>query len=420
MAKLKTVYVCSSCGFESPKWAGQCSQCNEWNTLVEDVVEKGAAKKASVIGSASVRKISEMDHKPVERTSSGISEFDRTLGGGFVPGGVVLLGGEPGIGKSTISLQVLDKLSGLGRICYVAGEESVDQIGLRAKRLGLNLDNVDFIETNLLEEAMSVLEKGCDFIVLDSIQVVKSIEVGGITGGISQIRAVAEAIIGLAKSKGIPTLIVGHVTKDGELAGPKVLEHLVDTVLYIEGDKINAYRFVKAVKNRFGSTDEVGIFKMETEGLKEIPDPAQEFIEDREELVLGSALACAIEGNRPFVIEVQALCTPSAFGYPKRSATGFDMGRLNMIVAVLSKYVGVDLSNQDVFVNISGGFKVRDTACDLAVMQAIMSSYKKQPLKQDTVHIGEISLTGKVKKVAYQDLREKEVKRLGFKVDLKP
>lgn len=417
MPKLKTVYVCSSCGTQHPKWAGQCSQCGEWNTFVEDAIDKDKDKYNRVkVSSVSVRKISEIEHQPVSRLESGISEFDRVLGGGVVPGSVVLLGGEPGIGKSTITLQVLDKLK-LGRIVYVAGEESAYQIGLRAKRLGLQLDHVDFAETTMLEEAVSVLESDKpDFVVIDSIQVMKSVALNSVAGGVSQIRAVTEKITNIAKSKGIPTLIIGHVTKDGELAGPKLLEHLVDAVLYLEGDKINSYRFLKSAKNRYGSTEEVGIFRMDSDGLKEVPDPAAEFIESREEMVVGSALSCAMEGNRPFVIEIQALTSPSSFGYPKRSATGFDTSRLNMIIAVLGKYYGIDLSQQDVFVNVSGGFKVRDTACDLTVMKAIESSFKKQPLKQDTVYIGEISLTGKIKKVAYQDLREKEVKRLGFNV----
>jgi len=424
MPKLKTVYVCSSCETQHPKWAGQCDNCGEWNTLLEDVVEKNPSKiqeaPAFSLRSTSVRKISELDHTPLLRFKTGIGEFDRVLGGGIVPGSVMLLGGEPGIGKSTISLQVLGNLSkdkNFKNIAYIAGEESTHQIALRAKRLKVKLENVSFIETNILEEALKEIEKlESDFIVLDSIQVIKSQQSNSLAGGVTQIRQVAEKIINFAKSKNIPCLIIGHVTKDGEIAGPKVLEHLVDTVLYIQGDKINTYRFIKSIKNRFGATDEVGIFRMEEAGLIEIPDPATEFVKDREETILGSALTCAMEGNRPFIIEVQALTSASNFGYPKRSATGFDLNRLNMIVAVLQKYFGVNLSEQDVFVNVSGGFKIKDTACDIAVMKAIMSSYSKQMLKQDTVYIGEVSLTGKFKKVAYQKLREKEVKRLGFKV----
>ncbi len=416
MPKLKTIYICTNCGREHPKWQGQCSECNEWNSLVEDVVEKNPYKKKSVVSSAGVRKLSEIDHKAVVRMQTGISEFDRVLGGGIVPGSVTLLGGEPGIGKSTLTLQFLDRLKGQ-EVYYVAGEESAEQISLRANRLGVSLDTVSFLETSVLEEVAREIESNKpDFLVIDSIQVIKSLENDGVPGGISQIRYIADAIVKLAKSKNISVVLIGHVTKDGELAGPKLLEHLVDTVLYIEGDKIKSYRFLKSIKNRFGSTDEVGIFRMDTAGLVEVPDPAAEFIEEREEMVIGSALGCTMEGNRPLVVEVQALTSASAFGYPKRSATGFDQNRLLMIIAVLQKYFGIDLSSQDVFVNVSGGFKIRETACDLAVMKAIMSSYSKKPLKHNVVYIGEAGLTGKIRNVAYQELREQEMKRLGFDI----
>jgi DNA repair protein RadA/Sms len=397
---------------------GQCSKCDEWNSLIEDVVEKvTTAKKRQVIGTSSVRKLSEVDHKSVVRLETGIGEFDRVLGGGVVPGSVTLIGGEPGIGKSTITLQFLDRLNTLDDIYYVAGEESAEQISLRAHRLGVKLENVSFLETCTLEEIIKEVKKTKpDFIVVDSIQVIKSLENEGVPGGISQIRYVADTLVKLAKSQSISVVLIGHVTKDGELAGPKLLEHLVDTVLYIEGDKIKSYRFLKSIKNRFGSTDEVGIFRMDTTGMIEVPDPAAEFIEEREEMVIGSALGCTMEGNRPLVVEVQALTSASAFGYPKRSATGFDQNRLLMIIAVLQKYFGIDLSNQDVFINVSGGFKIRETACDLAVMKAIMSSYSKTPLKHNIIYIGEIGLTGKIRPAAYQVLRENEVKRLGFDI----
>jgi DNA repair protein RadA/Sms len=401
------------------RWAGQCNGCAEWNTLQEDVVEKGKASspmKAGLSLSVTPRKISEIEHKSVTRIDTGIGEFNRVLGGGIVPGSVTLLGGEPGIGKSTLTLQVLSKLNALQNIVYVAGEESTEQIYLRANRLGLKLDNVNFLETNVFEHLQSYIEKEhTDLIVVDSIQVFKSIEQSGIAGGITQIRYLTECIVEIAKGKNIPVILIGHVTKDGELAGPKVLEHLVDTVIYIEGDRINSFRFIKTVKNRFGATDEVGIFKMKQEGLIEIPDPAAEFIEAREKSILGATLGCIIEGNRPIMVEVQALTVKSNFGYPKRSTTGFDANRLAMIIAVLQRHYGVDLSEHDVFINVSGGFKIKETACDLAVMQAIVSSYKKTLLKHDTVYIGEVSLSGEIKKVSYEELRANEVKRLGFK-----
>jgi len=424
MPKLKTVYICSSCGYESPKWAGQCNQCDEWNSFVEDVIDKSAskAKKSSTVklSKVGVRKLSELDHKAETRFTTGIGEFDRVLGGGIVKGSVTLLGGEPGIGKSTVTLQILDGLKELDSVFYVAGEESVGQISLRAKRLGVKLTNVHFVESYVLEEVLALVEKQePNFIVVDSIQVMRSLDSSSMAGGINQIRITADRIIDVAKRLGIPTLIIGHVTKDGELAGPKVLEHLVDTVMYIEGNRLNQFRFLKPIKNRFGPTDEVGIFRMTSEGLLEVPDPAAAFIEDRDKLMIGTTLSCTTEGNRAFLVEIQALTSASAFGYPKRSATGFDTNRLIMIIAVLQKYYGVDLSNQDVFVNVSGGFKIKDTASDLAVMKAIVSSFKKEQLKLDTVYVGEVSLAGSVKSVAYQDLREKEAKRLKFKVNTK-
>jgi DNA repair protein RadA/Sms len=305
----------------------------------------------------------------------------------------------------------------LKNIYYVAGEESTDQISLRAKRLKMTLSNTKFIESCILEEILGVVEnEHPDLLVVDSIQVIKSADNNGIAGGISQIRHVADCLVRLAKSKNISIILIGHVTKEGELAGPKLLEHLVDTVLYIEGDKINSYRFLKSIKNRFGSTEDVGIFKMDVNVMQEIPDPAAEFIGAHESSVIGSALSCTTEGNRAFIVEVQALTSPTSFGYPKRSSTGFDLNRLVMILAVLRQFFGLDLSGHDVFVNVSGGFKIRDTACDLAVMKAIISSCKKTSLMHDTVYIGEIGLTGRLRKVSYQKLRENEAKRLGYKV----
>ena len=293
MAKLKTVYMCSECGAQHPKWAGQCSGCQNWNCLVEDVIDKSKPAAAQRVSSTQVRKISDVDHKVIQRFASGINEFDRVLGGGIVPGSVILLGGEPGIGKSTLSLQVLAKLK--LPILYVAGEESVEQISLRAKRLELKLDNVDFIESTAVESIAATAEQtNPSLIVVDSIQVVKSLENFGVPGGISQIRAVTDALVTLAKTKNIAMILIGHVTKDGELAGPKLLEHLVDAVLYLEGDRVHSYRFLKTIKNRFGSTEDVGVFSMDSNGMQEIPDPAAEFIEEREKLVIGSALSCKI------------------------------------------------------------------------------------------------------------------------------
>lgn len=420
MAKLKTVYVCTGCGFEHPKWSGQCTNCGQWNTLTEDVIDKSEQKiQQGAIRAIGARKLSEVEHVNWARLETGISELDRVLGGGIVPGSVILLGGEPGIGKSTITLQVIDNLKSLQNVYYVAGEESAEQIALRAKRMGVNLENTYFLETNIYEEMIAAINEKPDLLILDSIQVIRSAASGSIPGGMTQIRIVTDKIVEYAKSKNVPVILIGHVTKDGELAGPKVLEHMVDTVLYLEGDRYGRFRFLKSVKNRFGATDEVGIFQMEGSGLIPVADPAAEFRETRDSLVIGSALTCMTEGNRPIIVEMQALTTPSNYGYPKRSSTGFDANRLAMIIAVLQKYYGVDLSGHDVFVNVSGGFKIKDTAADLAVMKALVSSYKKEPLRHDKVYIGEVSLSGQVRRVSYQDLREAEIKRLGFEVELR-
>ncbi len=427
MAKVKTEFVCVSCQATHLKWSGQCSECKEWHTLEErEKVKKtsgGIASNSNIRG-ISPRTLAEAREISYKRIPTNIREIDRVLGGGVVPGALMLLGGEPGIGKSTLTLQVLDKLN-LANMVYVAGEESMEQIKIRADRMDCTLDGLQFIESNILEEVLMCLEdieknsERVGFLVIDSIQTIKTASSNSFAGSTSNIRHVTEAILNWAKSRGVPVLIIGHVTKDGELAGPKVLEHLVDTVLYIEGDRVARYRFLKSVKNRFGSTEEVGLFHMESNGLRQVEDPAKEFLEERSKELIGSSLTCTMEGNRPFIVEVQALTAPSSFGYPKRSSVGFDTNRLSMIIAVLQKYYGVDLSQQDVFVNISGGFKIKDTAADLAVMNSLINSYKKRPQKLNNVFIGEVSLTGETRKCSYFDQRSLEVQRLGFKLATK-
>lgn len=424
MAKVKTQYICSSCSAVHMRWQGQCSECQEWHTLEESIVEKKIG--TSIVTSSNIRGIAprtlaQAQKISYQRIKTSINEVDRVLGGGVVPGSLMLLGGEPGIGKSTLTLQILDKIS-LDNMVYVAGEESMEQIKLRADRMNCSLDGLWFLETNILEEILSSLEKlesdngRINFLVIDSIQTVKTASSSSFAGSTSNIRHVTEAILNWAKGRGVPVLIIGHVTKDGEMAGPKVLEHLVDTVLYIEGDRVARYRFLKSVKNRFGSTEEVGLFHMEGAGLREVEDPAKEFLDERSKELIGSCLTCTMEGNRPFLVEVQALTSPTSFGYPKRSAVGFDMNRLSMIIAVLNKYFSVDLSNQDVFVNISGGFKIKDTAADLAVMKALINSFRQKPEMLNKVYIGEVSLTGEIRKCSYYEQRTLESKRLGFEV----
>jgi len=414
MAKLKAIYVCSNCGIQYGKWSGSCADCGEWNTLVEDVIDVSVQKKqeSQIKRNAqiTVRKLSDLDGARMIRVETGIKEFDRVLGGGMVPGSLVLLAGEPGIGKSTLMLQVLAELSQLKSILYVAGEESVEQIGLRSDRLSHKLDNVDFLMETDLDTILGYLaENKPDLIVVDSVSVIYSESLGSFAGSIPQVRAVTEGFMQYAKQSQTPVLLVGHVTKDGSIAGPKVMEHLVDVVLHLEGDRYEEIRLLRALKNRFGSTQEVGVFQMDSEGLQAVESPGQKLLKERTGNVIGSALTVTIDGRRPFVLEVQALVSKSYFGYPKRSATGFDLNRLHMLIAVLEKYHGLKLGEQDVFVNVVGGIKIKEPGCDLAVMEAIKSSFKKEPLDGQQVFIGEVGLDGKVRDPYFKEIRLKEV-----------
>ncbi len=410
---MKTVYQCQECQAETSKWQGQCSVCRAWNCFLEKAIT--AKTKKSVQLASSVRKISEIEDTKLLKIPSFTNEIDRVLGDGFMQGGMYLLGGEPGIGKSTLSLQILGHLNQNYKSLYVAGEESVNQIASRAVRLGSSLDQVDFVESSLVEQIEASLSAAdYQFLIIDSIQVMRFADT--LAGSTSTIRQICEKLIEIAKFKNITTIIIGHVTKEGELAGPKVLEHLVDVVLYIEGERSSPYRFLKAVKNRFGPTNDVGLFKMQELGLLAIENPALEFVENQNESLIGAALTCVLNEHRPLVVEVQALCIASNFGYPKRSAVGYDLNRLNMIIAVLQKYFGLDLSNQDVFVNVSGGLKIKESGCDLAIMKAIISSYKKIPNKLDCIYLGECSLTGKIKQANLFELRKNEMQRLAYKI----
>ena len=417
MARTKTIYVCSECEHNSYGWTGKCDGCGEWNCMQEKTLSKGHLATAGSTGlqrAFSVSKLHDATEFVTKRISSQISEFNRVLGGGFVPGSIVLLGGQPGIGKSTISLQLLSNLEQM-KCLYVAGEETTSQIGTRAQRLGSKLEHVDFLECNYLEEIVKVLDKqNPQFLIVDSIQVVRSLERDLSPNSQSLITYICDTLTEVVKRKNITCILIGHVTKEGEIAGPKILEHLVDVVLYFQGDRDGQYRFLKSLKNRFGSTHEVGLFKMETSGLQEISDPTKEFVSIRDKEVSGVALSCIMEGARPIIVEIQALCVKTSFGYAKRSCVGFDMNRLNMILAVLQKYYSVDLSEQDVYVNVTGGLKIKDTACDLAVMQALKASYLKKSHKMDKVYIGEVCLTGEIKKPSFSDIRKAECQRLGF------
>jgi len=425
MPKTKTIYVCSECNHQAYGWTGKCDSCGAWHTMVEQVVAKSVASGTSkylpatangVQRAFAVSKLHEAIAMDSNRMSTKMDEFDRVLGGGFVTGSIVLLGGQPGIGKSTISLQLLNNLSQL-KCLYVAGEETTAQIATRAERLGSKLDHVDFLECNYLEEIVKILDKeNPQFLIVDSIQVIRSLERDLSPNSQSLITYICDTLTEVVKRKNITCILIGHVTKEGEIAGPKILEHLVDVVLYFQGDRDGQYRFLKSLKNRFGSTHEVGLFKMESAGLNQINDPTKEFVSIRDKEVSGVALSCIMEGARPIIVEIQALCVKTSFGYAKRSCVGFDMNRLNMILAVLQKFYSVDLSEQDVYVNVTGGLKIKDTACDLAVMHALKASYFKQSHKMDTVYIGEVGLTGEIKKASFSDARKAECERLGFGV----
>lgn len=414
--KLKTIYQCSNCTEIFTKWSGQCSGCNQWNTLVEDVID--ADPKTSIKKDAPILKsVVSIDQILVKkkRIKTSISELDRVLGGGFMSDSLVLLAGNPGIGKSTLTLQLAEKISQLGKkVYYFSGEESSDQIMDRFNRLGLK-SSLHLFNAFHLESILSTIKSDQpDFIIIDSIQVISSENSNGQAGSISQVRYVAEQLMHLAKSKNIPVLLIGHVNKAGHLAGPQVLTHLVDTVLFLEGDNFQQFRMLRSTKNRFGAIDEVGVFQMAEKGLQEVKNPSELFLEGRAESPMGSVIFPALEGTRTFLIEIQALTSSTNFGYPKRTASGIDLNRLNIILAVLERFGKIKLDSSDVFVNVVGGFKIKDPAADLAIAMAIASSKLKKPLPEKLAVIGELGLSGEVRRVSQLDKRIKEVEKLGF------
>ena len=420
--KLKSVYICESCQFQSTKWVGKCPSCNSWNSFHEDVINVGkkdevvrADALATVAEKATIHALSEEVKKKSEgRISSQITEFDTVLGGGFVPGSIHLLGGEPGIGKSTLTLQVTDKID-VEKVVYVSGEESAGQVSQRGKRLGLKLEGVEFVEGHNIEEVIAILTKiAPGFVIIDSIQVMQSDNASGYAGSISQIRYCTELLMHFGKQSNTTILIIGHVNKEGNLAGPKILEHLVDCVSILEGDRYSDMRALRCMKNRYGSTSEVGLFSMTEKGLSEVKNPSLHLLKDRSVDAIGSCLSVIMEGTRPLVVEVQALTNTTAFGYPKRAANGYDMQRLQMITAIIQKYTDVNLLNQDVYINVIGGIKVQDPAVDLAVALAIISSYKKKALPHNIVALGELGLSSEIRNVTRVDARKKECKKLGL------
>ncbi len=416
-SKFKTVYVCSECGYEAPKWSGKCPGCNEWNTMNEEVVAaQKSVSAATRAGSAVAKRINEITVENEHRFKTNIPELDRVLGGGIVKGSVSLISGDPGIGKSTILLQICKNISRDLKVLYVSGEESAVQLKLRANRLGVNSDNILIMaETDVQAICEYIKSTSPDLVMIDSIQTMKIDELSSSYGSIVQVRESSNMLLGVGKSLDIPILIVGHVNKGGEIAGPKVLEHIVDTVLYFEGERNQSYRILRAVKNRFGSTNEIGVFEMTESGLCEVENPSAMLLSGRISNVSGSAITCVIEGTRPLLAEVQALVTTSGFGNPRRMSAGFDYNRLNLILAVLEKREGLYFSSLDTYLNIVGGLRLDEPAVDLAVAMALVSGVRDVPIPDDMVIFGEVGLSGEIRTVPRIAERVKEAQRLGFK-----
>jgi DNA repair protein RadA/Sms len=411
--------VCQACGYESAKWLGRCPDCGEWATIVEQVVEperKGRQGRDFLSSYAPPSRITEVRSGATSRISTQISEFDRVLGGGVVEGSLILIGGDPGIGKSTLLTQVANNLSrDSGRTLYISGEESVEQIKLRSDRLGVASEELMLAtETNIDAISHYIETTKPKFVIVDSIQVVHHPELVSAPGTVSQVKACTSELAKIAKTSGIPIFIVGHVTKEGALAGPRVLEHMVDTVLYFEGDRHMTYRILRAVKNRFGSTDELGIFEMREQGLVEVMNPSEALLSERPEHGAGSVVTATMEGSRPILVEIQALVAPSYFTSPRRMTTGVDYNRTLMILAVLEKRVGLTLANQDVYVNVAGGLKILEPAVDLAIALAVASNFREAPVDPGTIVLGEIGLAGEVRTVGQMEKRLREAGRLGF------
>ncbi|NQT29656.1 MAG: DNA repair protein RadA [Candidatus Saganbacteria bacterium] len=416
--------MCQSCGQDFPRWFGQCPSCGEWNTLVQEVQRPPRLCSGSnvqhpmspVVDSQLPVSITEVDFNIEEREETGIAEVDRVLGGGVVSGSVVLVSGEPGIGKSTMMLQAAEALSKKEIVLYVSGEESAKQIRLRAERLGtLSKNLMLFCETNLFAIEKAIEKIKPKFVVIDSIQTIFREDIAPAPGSVSQVRECAGYLVRIAKASGIPVFIVGHVTKEGSIAGPRILEHVVDTVLYFEGERHKQYRILRVTKNRFGSTNEIGIFEMKSKGLVEVANPSEVFLSERPKEASGSIVTAAIEGTRPLLVEIQALVSPTKMVYPARKATGVDFNRLSIVIAVLERQAGLKLSASDIYVNAAGGVRVAEPAMDLPMALAIASCYKNKPIDSQTVAVGEIGLTGEVRSVNQIEQRVKEAEKLGFK-----
>lgn len=419
MAKSKSLYICSECGYESAKWYGKCPGCGEWNTMNEQVVSvstgSSKAKRNSGAYAAKVMRLNEISGDIERRISTGVSEFDRVLGGGIVEGSLVLISGDPGIGKSTILLQICEHLGKSRNVLYVSGEESASQIKLRAGRLGVTTENLGILaETDIGVIVETIKTSKPDVVIIDSIQTMVYDEISSTAGSITQVRECTNILMHLAKSLEIPILIVGHVNKDGAIAGPKVLEHIVDTVLYFEGERNYSYRILRGVKNRFGSTNEIGVFEMKQNGLQEVENPSLLMLSGRPKNVSGTCVACVMEGSRPILAEVQGLVTATGFGTPRRMSTGFDYNRMAMILAVLEKRAGYYFNSMDTYINVIGGLRLDEPAADLTVAMALVSSLKDIVVKDDIIAFGEIGLAGEIRAVNNCEQRISESVRLGF------
>ena len=419
MERTKAQYVCQTCGHASPKWLGRCPSCGEWNTLVEEIeaaVKPAARRRAAGVAAVEPVSVAAVTLPDETRTPTGVAEFDRVLGGGLVRGSVVLVGGDPGTGKTTLLTQIGDRVARAGgQVLYVTAEESVRQTKLRAERLGAAAPGLLVLAENDLDVITdTVTRRPPAVLIVDSIQTVYRADVASAPGSVAQVRECAAALVRLAKDREVTTFIIGHVTKEGALAGPRVLEHLVDTVLYFEGDRHHAYRILRATKNRFGSTNEIGVFEMAGSGLVEVPNPSAAFLSERAQAAPGSTVVCAIEGSRPLLVEVQALVSPTHFGMPRRTASGVDYNRLLLLLAVLERRAGLQLASQDVYASIAGGMSVEEPAADLGIAVAVASSLRDRPVDPQTIVLGEVGLAGEVRAVPQLNKRLAEAARLGF------
>ncbi|SHH75368.1 DNA repair protein RadA/Sms [Caloranaerobacter azorensis DSM 13643] len=422
MVKIKTKFICQECGYETPKWLGKCPSCGQWNTFVEEFYEKSSQSRILEVSTSKAQKLKEVELKNEVRVSTCIKEFDRVLGGGIVKGSLILVGGDPGIGKSTLLIQAANNISIKGhKVLYVSGEESAKQIKIRASRLGISAEDLFVLAETNIEKILSVIKDiQPQILIIDSIQTVYTPSISSAPGSVSQVREISSMLMKIAKEREIATFIVGHVTKSGAIAGPRVLEHMVDTVLYFEGERHHTYRVLRAVKNRFGSTNEIGIFEMRDLGLVEVTNPSEMLLSGRPVNASGNVVISSIEGTRPMLIEMQALVSYTAFGMPRRIATGVDYNRVILMIAILEKKIGLQLNNMDAYVNVTGGIQIKEPAADLGIICALASSFRDVEIDSKTVVMGEVGLAGELRSISFIDKRINEASKLGFKTAIIP